>query len=217
MVPACPCHRNCRWRTYRFRTNPCLHPAAALAPTPGPRSSTSPFRRPIRDGRSGSGGCECHHRDRLGNVPPAGCGSGYYGVILKKYGAVPFGVDLSENMIRFLRQHGIRGSVGNIEDIQLHKTFDKILAAGVLEFVANPERAIHNLTSHLKKKGTLVILYPRYSIGGILYKCYHLLHGINIHLFTAESIKKKLLCAGLTVNIHKHVDPIVSVIKAVKT
>lgn len=120
-----------------------------------------------------------------------GCGSGFYSKIIKNLRAKPYGIDLSKNMINLLKKNGINGEVADIENFNLRKKFDKILCVGVFEFLKNPENAVKCIKKHLKKNGYFVLLYPRVSIGGILYFFYHLiLHRIKIKLFSKKSLNK---------------------------
>ncbi len=125
----------------------------------------------------------------------AGCGDGYYSVLIKKAGATPFGIDISEKMISSLGKYGISGKVADLENFNLDVKFDKVLCAGSLEFLNSPEAALVNFNKHLKDGGSVVILYPKKSLGGFLYKLYHKTHGINIKLFSHSEIVKLLEAA----------------------
>jgi len=150
------------------------------------------------------------------HILDAGCGSGYLSLLIKQRGGIPFGVDLSPHMINQLHKHNIDGAVQNIETLQLNKTFNKILCAGALEFAHNPSLVIKGFSEHLKKNGKLVILYPRPSIGGFLYKLYHLLHGITITLFSTQHMRSLLQQSGFSLEKQHSVDFIASVLKARK-
>ena len=150
------------------------------------------------------------------HILDAGCGDGYYSVLIKKVGAVPFGIDISEKMITSLATHGITGQVAALENFDLDIKFDKILCAGAMEFLNSPEAALNNFAAHLKDTGTLVILYPRLSLGGLLYKTYHKTHGININLFTKNKFVKMLEAAKFSVVSRKSANIVCDVITAVK-
>jgi len=104
------------------------------------------------------------------NVLDAGCGTGEYSNIIKKKGGIPYGVDLSTEMIRSYVNRGYSGTVGDIEKIDLKKRFDTIILSGSLEFSRRPEVLISNMTDHLNENGTIIMTYPKRNIFGLLYK-----------------------------------------------
>ena len=150
------------------------------------------------------------------SILDAGCGSGDYSIIIKQLGGVPFGVDISPRMIQVCKEKGIAGVVDNLETMVLNKKFDKILCAGALEFVSDPLLAIENSCRHLKSKGIIVWLYPRKSLGGYFYRIYHLIHGINIHLFRKLDIDEIISKNKLTQIAYRSPDIIASVVKLKK-
>ena len=149
-------------------------------------------------------------------IMDAGCGNGDYMKIIKEQGGKPYGLDFSVKMITELKGKDLEGEVADLERFNLNKKFDKILCAGALEFVSSPQKVLQNFNLHLKDKGFLVILYPRISLGGFIYKIYHLLHGINITLFSRKSIKKFLHQTGFTPLLLENTGPNCTVLKAKK-
>src|SRR3989338_8996551 len=99
----------------------------------------------------------------------AGCGSGFFSLIIKKSGAIPYGIDISEKMINNLRKNKIKGQVANLEDFNLNKKFDKILCVGAFEFLSSQKKAVDSISNHLKKNGNFILLYPRRSLFGLAY------------------------------------------------
>ncbi len=145
----------------------------------------------------------------------AGSGDGYYAILMKEKGAKIFGVDISANMIIELKKNGIKGKVSNIEELKFREKFDKILCAGAMEFLKSQEKAIDSFHSALKKKGTLVIGYPRKSFFGYLYKMYHKLRGTNIKLFSKHDFEE-LLSNKFYVTANQNSSVISAAIKARK-
>lgn len=149
------------------------------------------------------------------NILDAGCGPGLHCKKIKDLGGIPYGIDISKNMIKNLRKKKIKGNIENIENFNLNKKFDKALSAGVFEFIKNQDSAIKSIKKHLKKKGILVLHYPRISLFGILYFLFHLvLHKIKIKLFTKKQIENLLKKNGFSIERHKDADLCASVIKA---
>ncbi len=148
------------------------------------------------------------------HILDAGCGAGYYSLLLRSFGSIPYGIDLSSRMIRQLRRHGIAGRVAPLETFTLQRRFDKILCAGALEFTRDASAVLRSFSDHIHKKGLLVLLYPRPSPAGYLYKFYHLTHGFSIHLFSSKEIERLVTRAGFRVRSHFLVDPITSLLVA---
>jgi len=147
-------------------------------------------------------------------VLDAGCGSGFYSDFIRRGGGIPFGVDLSEKMIDEFKDKSFEGVVGDIETINLGKKFDKILCAGALEFVGDPIKTVENLSRHLRDDGLLVLLYPSSSFIGLLYRLFHLTHGIKAKLYNDSEITEIMVISGLEVVHMKQITFISKVIKA---
>jgi len=131
----------------------------------------------------------------------AGCGAGFYSVPLKNIGSKLFGVDISPKMIEKIKEFGIDARVCNIEEFELNEKYEKILCTGVLEFCDSPQSALNNLSKHLKEGGTIVILYPRLSLGGIIYKIYHLLFSrVSLKLFLLNDFDEMARAIGLSID-----------------
>ena len=144
----------------------------------------------------------------------AGCGSGFYSTIIKKMGAKPYGIDISQKMIEKLKERGIEGSKEDLENFNLQEKFDKVLCTGVLEFINNDYNAINSIKKHLKEEGKLIVLYPRLSLGGKLYWLYHLKNKINIRIYSKKRIKRLFEKNGLKIDYIKKVDFITGIICA---
>ena len=131
----------------------------------------------------------------------AGCGAGFYAITLKSLGSLPFGIDISPKMIEQIKEFGIDGKVCDLEKFELNKKYEKILCTGVLEFCNNPQSVLSNLNKHLEEGGTFIILYPRLSLVGIMYKIYHLLFNrISIKLFLNSDFERMTRNIGLRID-----------------
>jgi 2-polyprenyl-3-methyl-5-hydroxy-6-metoxy-1,4-benzoquinol methylase len=127
----------------------------------------------------------------------AGCGSGFYSIPMKELGANVLGIDVSAGMAAAARACGVDAIAADLASMSLRAKFDKILCAGVLEFCEDPMGIVENLCSHLKEDGHLVLLAPKRSPLGILYKLYHLSHGLKVNLFSMEDVENIIEEAGL--------------------
>ncbi len=121
----------------------------------------------------------------------AGCGAGFYSLLLKNtYGADVTGVDISERMIAKLEANGITGHLGNIVDFTTTTSFDRILAAGVLEFVDQPEDVFRACFKAVKPGGRMVALVPRAGLAGMAYSLAHQALGCPTQVLPTEEYKK---------------------------
>lgn len=113
-----------------------------------------------------------------------GCGVGYYALRAKAHGMRVTATDISPAMV-----HQIAGSiddafVSDVETLRLDCRFDRVVCAGVLAFVTDPEQALERLAGHVAPGGVLVILVPSLGLGGLLYRSERRRHGIDINLFS---------------------------------
>ena len=131
-------------------------------------------------------------------VLDAGCGDGATLEWLRARGVRAIGVDLTWPMARVCIDRGFPVAVQDLEELGLQPVFDWVLCVGALEFVPDPARALENLSACLAPRGTLVLLYPRKGLLGMLYAFYHRTHGARIHLFSIDDITALLTNAGLT-------------------
>jgi SAM-dependent methyltransferase len=125
----------------------------------------------------------------LGNIAgieilELGAGSGYYTRELIRCGARHVcAVDISEAMLAALPKGPIAPILGDAETIRLEKRFPVLLSTGMLEFVRDPGAALANAARHAEPGARFVLLAPRASILGRLYRRFHRAHGLGIHLF----------------------------------
>ncbi|HBL15198.1 MAG: hypothetical protein A2X36_07170 [Elusimicrobia bacterium GWA2_69_24] len=118
-------------------------------------------------------------RDRLDLAPDlavldAGCGAGYHTLRMRETQGVRIhGIDASPSMIEAYRTHGFAGTLSAIEEFQGERRYDRILLAGVLEFVAEPGRVLESLARGLKTAGKIVCLVPTAGLAGALYRLVH--------------------------------------------
>lgn len=150
------------------------------------------------------------------SVLDAGCGSGFYSILIKGLGASVTGVDISKRMVEIARAKGIDAEIGDLESLNLDNKFDKILCAGVLEFCEDRLAVVRNLCSFLKKDGCIVFLMPKRCLLGILYRLYHLSHGIKVGIFSIDDVRNLLERAGLRITEVEEPTKISLVIKCIK-
>lgn len=97
------------------------------------------------------------------SVLDIGCGTGHLAGELMQRGYAAWGVDLSDAMVEYARQHydPDRFRVGDIEHIPFpDNTFDAVVCLGVMEYLEKDETALREMWRVLKPGGHAVITTP---------------------------------------------------------
>ena len=97
------------------------------------------------------------------NILDIGCGTGHLAGELMQRGYTACGVDLSEAMVEYAREHYDRDRfrVGDIEQIPFpDNTFDAVMCLGVMEYLEKDEPALREIWRVLKPGGRAVITTP---------------------------------------------------------
>jgi SAM-dependent methyltransferase len=102
-----------------------------------------------------------------------GCGAGFYAERFREAGAETFGVDSSPSMIRELKRKGFAGICAEVGELDLQRSFDLVLAAGLVEFVTDPAIVFRAAHRHSRKESRLLLLAPRAGLRGIAYELWH--------------------------------------------
>jgi ubiquinone/menaquinone biosynthesis C-methylase UbiE len=92
-----------------------------------------------------------------------GCGTGHLAGELLQRGYDAWGVDMSDAMVSYARQHYApeRFQVGDIEKIPFpDNTFDAIMCLGVMEYLRNDEPALREMWRVLTDGGKAIITTP---------------------------------------------------------
>lgn len=104
----------------------------------------------------------------------AGAGAGYYSLYFKQnFNLEVTAVDSTAEMVEQLKKNGIRSQLAMLETLELEEKFETVVAAGVFEFISDPERALFKLCAHLKENGRLILLIPADGVIGSLYRFFH--------------------------------------------
>jgi SAM-dependent methyltransferase len=128
-----------------------------------------------------------------------GSGPGFYSLYFKnKYKIDVMAVDSSPAMIEELSSHGIKSICCSVEKFEIEEKFDLILAAGVFEFIDEPEIAFNRIFECLRPHGKFVLLVPSSGFWGLVYKLYHVLQGCPVKIRKIEVYQKMALAKGLT-------------------
>jgi ubiquinone/menaquinone biosynthesis C-methylase UbiE len=123
--------------------------------------------------------------DRLGDVLDVGCGSGEMAEPLRARGGRFWGTDLSWAMLADgRRRHGKEGDArfvsGQAELLPYAAaSFDAVLAMGVVEYTADPERSVAEMARVLRPGGVLVFTLPHHWSPSSLWTGYVYLRVMN--------------------------------------
>ena len=145
-----------------------------------------------------------------------GCGAGRHAFALYRRGADVVALDLDEaelkdvaGMFAAMREEGeapdgataqaVRGSAYALpfED----ESFDRVVAAEVLEHLPQDERAMAELFRVLKPGGLLAVTVPRWGpelVCWALSSAYHEVEGGHVRIYRGDELRRRLTRAGLT-------------------
>ena len=123
---------------------------------------------------------------KAGTLIDVGCGGGYYALRAKDAGMRVTVIDVSKEMVGRLEGKVDEIGVADIEDLTVTKMFDRVICAGVLDFVFRPEVALMNLFRLARPGGKVILLVPRKGIGGEVYRIEKNLTGFDANLFALD-------------------------------
>lgn len=143
---------------------------------------------------------------RLAQVAPgmraldAGCGAGHYAAALQGAGAEVTGLDVSPEMLARARERlGIATVQGDVLTAALEPVYDRIVCAGVLEFVPERAGAVANLARGLAPGGKLVVLILARCAAGYGFWALRRLNGVRMPLLRRGGVDALAAGAGLVV------------------
>ena len=142
------------------------------------------------------------------NVLDLGCGVGYYARrFVDKNPRRLFAVDISVAMINQITDSRIESRVGDAAQIKIDENFDRIISAGLLEFVDNAKAVLTNARNHINDKGWLILLVPRNNLAGWAYRFFHKRNGIGISLYDLSQLRELAADSGWAVVNYEFVFP----------
>ncbi len=119
----------------------------------------------------------------------AGCGDGKYSLLAKSAGMTVLAIDASAGMVRQLEGKVDCFLVGDLEVTPIPGNHDRVLCAGVLDFVLEPKTTFEKLCQAVKPGGRLVILVPRKGVWGQFYRFEKRLQGFCVNLFSSHELE----------------------------
>jgi uncharacterized membrane protein YbhN (UPF0104 family)/SAM-dependent methyltransferase len=127
-----------------------------------------------------------------------GCGPAFYALSAKRSGLFACATDAVAEMLAGIRPGVNTALVADVEALAVTRTYDRVICAGVLDFVASPDVAMKNLASLVAPGGRLVLLVPLRGRGAVLYRMEKLLIGLQVNLFDADWLVEHAGRHGLT-------------------
>jgi ubiquinone/menaquinone biosynthesis C-methylase UbiE/uncharacterized membrane protein YbhN (UPF0104 family) len=116
-----------------------------------------------------------------------GCGGGFYALEAKRAKMRVCAVDAAPRMVEKISGKVDEALVTDVETLQFSgPPFNRVVCAGVMDFVVNPDTALENLMRQVGPGGVLVVLAPRRGLRGAYYQLEKRAVGLRINLFTAE-------------------------------
>jgi 2-polyprenyl-3-methyl-5-hydroxy-6-metoxy-1,4-benzoquinol methylase len=128
-----------------------------------------------------------------------GCGNGFYAVAAKRLGLRVCAIDAVPQMLAALAGSVDEVRIRDVEDLSGIGEYDRVVCAGVLDFVLDQERAVANVCRIVAPGGRLVVLVPARSPGGYYYLFEKRLFGFRVNLFTPSWLSARIAAGGLRV------------------
>jgi 2-polyprenyl-3-methyl-5-hydroxy-6-metoxy-1,4-benzoquinol methylase len=133
-----------------------------------------------------------------------GCGDGKYSLTAKALGLTVSALDACPGMVSSLGGKVDSAQVIDWEAYSVAVLYDRVLCAGMLDFVVEPEGSFKKLCQSVDSKGRLVVLVPKHGIGGIFYRVEKYLSGFRVNLYRVEQLERWARQEGLTLTTTSH-------------
>ena len=134
------------------------------------------------------------------SLADVGCGAGFYALEAKRRGLRVCAIDAVPEMLVHLQGKVDEVRLRDVETLTDAAPFDRVICAGVLDFVADPELAFSRLCGAVAPGGRLVVLVPRTGPGGWLYRAEKLCFGLRVNLFDSRWFAARAGLHGLRVS-----------------
>ncbi len=119
-----------------------------------------------------------------------GCGAGFYiSRLLSCDPSLLVAVDISENMLGELNDSRVKRVRADIENINFKVAFDRVLCAGVIEFLPDIKNFLTNLKTLLSVSGKAVLLMPESGVFGRFYRAFHRAHSVQVSLYKVDELE----------------------------
>ena len=127
-----------------------------------------------------------------------GCGSGTWAKYAKERGLKVKAVDANEAMVKALQPLVDEVEVIDLDTWDPKQKFDRVVCAGVLDFVLDPEKAMKTLCQLVAPGGRLVLLVPDSGPFGLYYRMEKALIGVKVNLYSQKWLTEQAQKHGLS-------------------
>ena len=119
-----------------------------------------------------------------------GCGDGWHIKYLRSHiPGVYLAIDRLPSMLANIHLSGIFTAAGDAIHLPTNLLFDRILCAGVLEFIKEPGAFLKEASRVLNGKGKIIVLLPSRSLFARIYRLYFRAYGCKVDLFSENKIR----------------------------
>jgi SAM-dependent methyltransferase len=151
-----------------------------------------------------------------------GCGGGRHAFACLRLGALVVALDSDEvelkgvaGAARTMEESGEAEKGSSLQAIRASAlelplasgSFDAVVAAEVLEHIADDSAALGELARILKPGGILAVTVPSYlpeAVNWVLSRRYHEVEGGHIRIYRSSQLKERLLACGLAISGQHH-------------
>lgn len=142
------------------------------------------------------------------SILEVGCGSGFYTSWLAGRSREFEAIDACEEMVQACRGLGISAQCSSLEAWSSSRKFQRILAAGVLEFAQDPAEFLRAAERRLEPGGRLVLLVPHAGWRGWIYSWWHILLGCPARAISLRELRRLASIAGLVIEAREAAGPV---------
>jgi 2-polyprenyl-3-methyl-5-hydroxy-6-metoxy-1,4-benzoquinol methylase len=108
-------------------------------------------------------------------------------------------IEACSGMVESARRAGVPAQCIFLEDFSASRRFDRVLAAGVLEFAEDPRQFMACLADQVAPAGRLVLLTPRPAFSGLAYAAWHRWKKCPSHIFSEKRFAQLFSCANFEI------------------
>ncbi len=120
-------------------------------------------------------------------------------------------VDFSKSMLGAREDEFVSVWMGDFADLKLVTKRDLVICAGGLEFFDAPTSFFASAFLNTRDDGKLLVLYPPWSISGLIYALHHFFNGIRIRLFSKSKIDRHATQSGWKIQARANAHPFATV------
>jgi 2-polyprenyl-3-methyl-5-hydroxy-6-metoxy-1,4-benzoquinol methylase len=138
-------------------------------------------------------------------VLDVGCGAGAHARLLAARGLAVTCIDLEPEVVARVAPSVAEALVGDLDELSLGRSFERVVCWGVLEYARDPESALARLAAHVAPGGRLAVQVPERSAAGRIYRlARRAAHRFSPRLLDQSTLDRAAARAGLAPTGHVH-------------